>query len=85
MSVKQVVVIEVDVVDVESASEAREAAFELVRPLLVPSKKRGPKGSGPRAVVTGCRVEEPNHGWSVTTDGKVMPVGETLLTEKSAE
>ena len=59
MSSKLVVVIEVDVMDVESHAEAREAAFEMARPLLLASKKRGPKAAGPRAVVTGVRVSEP--------------------------
>ena len=55
MSTKMRVSIEVDVTDVASQSEARESAFDLVKPLL--NSKKGRKPSGPRATVTGITVE----------------------------
>ena len=54
MSTKMRVSIEVDVTDVTSQSEARESAFDLVKPLL--NSKKGRKPSGPRATVTGITV-----------------------------
>ena len=62
-SVKMSVVVEVDVTDAESVASAREAAFELAKPLL--SSKRGRKSSGPRAIVTGIRVVQDSAGESV--------------------
>ena len=55
MSTKMRVSIEVDVTDATSQSEARESAFDLVKPLL--NSKKGRKPSGPRAAVTGITVE----------------------------
>lgn len=76
---KLTVILEVDVTGVESNAEARETAMEIVRPLLAPSKKRGPKTSGPRAVVTGFRVEDITvKTWQQTPIDRNTEVDETV-------